>query len=54
VIPAREPVADYLRSMLGIQRMASAESAVAAVMSRLPAGPFRVRTHAGCLACPVT
>jgi hypothetical protein len=55
-IPDPEPVADYVRSMMGTQHGADPERLVAAVVSRLPAASgavFTVTTHAGCLICTV-
>jgi len=55
-LPVKEPVADYLRSMSLTQAADDPERHVAAVLSRLSAGPgapFTITTHAGCLICEV-
>jgi hypothetical protein len=55
-LPVKEPVADYLRSMSLTQAADDPERYVAAVLSRLSAGPgapFTITTHAGCLICEV-
>ncbi|HEV2377480.1 MAG TPA: class I SAM-dependent methyltransferase [Streptosporangiaceae bacterium] len=48
LIPARQPVEDYVRSMV----LPDPVSLAAAVTGLIPAsGTFRVRTHTGCLVC---
>ncbi|MGH3254581.1 MAG: class I SAM-dependent methyltransferase [Streptosporangiaceae bacterium] len=54
VIPGREPVAAYVRSMSLASRLGDPEALVSAVVSRLPSGPsatFLDTTHSGCLVC---
>jgi hypothetical protein len=54
LLPGPEPVADYLRSISETKRVATPESVIAAVTSRLPDRPgaaFEVTTHSGCLVC---
>ena len=54
VIPGREPVATYVRSMSLASRLGDPEALVRAVVSRLPSGPgatFLDTTDSGCLVC---
>jgi SAM-dependent methyltransferase len=48
-----EPIESYVRSMISIQDQPDPAAVAAAVASHLPtsAGPFRIRTHTGCLVC---
>lgn len=52
-IPGPEPIENYVRSMISIQDQPDPAAVATAVASRLPtvAGPFRIRTHTGCLIC---
>jgi SAM-dependent methyltransferase len=53
-LPGREPIEDYVRSMIVTQRLPGPEPLVRAVTSRLRPGTdglVRVRTHSGCLVC---
>lgn len=53
-VPGQEPVAAYVRSLLGTQAAADPGRHVAAVLAMLPNDPgslFRITTHAGCLVC---
>ncbi len=53
LIPTPQPVEDYIRSMLFIQKVPESEDLIAAVGRLIFRGgePFRVRTHSGCLVC---
>jgi SAM-dependent methyltransferase len=54
VIPGRQPVEDYVRSMGVTQDLPDPEAFIAAVgrlASRGDQGTFRIRTHSGCLVC---
>jgi SAM-dependent methyltransferase len=52
LIPGRQPVEDYVRSMPVAQDLPDPAALPAAVAQLIPAeGTFRVRTHSGCLVC---
>jgi SAM-dependent methyltransferase len=52
-ITAPEPVANYVRSTIGVQNQPGADGIAAAVASRFPTGDgvLQVRAHTGCLVC---
>jgi len=52
-IPGPEPIENYVRSLISIQDQPDSAAVAAAVASHLPTdeGPFRIRTHTGCLVC---
>lgn len=50
-VPDPQPALDYLRSMRLTQASGDPDRLLAAVAARLPAGPFTITTHCGCLIC---
>lgn len=52
-IPGPVPVEAYVRSMISTQNLPDPAGLAAGVASRFPlsGGPFRIRTHTGCLIC---
>jgi len=51
-IPEPGPIEDYVRSMISASEYHDPDALAVAAASRLPSpGPFRVRTHTGCLVC---
>jgi SAM-dependent methyltransferase len=50
-VPDPQPVLDYVRSMRLSQASGDPGRLLAAVAARLPAGPFAITTHCGCLIC---
>jgi len=54
LVPGRQPVEHYVRSMIITQDLADPDGFAAAVAQLIPSGdgqPFRIRTHSGCLVC---
>jgi len=54
LIPGPQPVEDYVRSMTITQNLPSPQALATAVGRLVPTtdqGPFRIRTHSGCLVC---
>jgi SAM-dependent methyltransferase len=53
LVPDPAPVEDYARSMMSTRDLPDADALVAAVgrVVRSHSGPFRIRTHSGCLVC---